>query len=167
MVEEWQKSWIDETSGEKIYWAIIRPKTEEELKKVKEEYEEYNASQDEGDKTDFETWTETQDYDVLNILEEPKSEEDWEKAGLIINIEGGYEGAYAFKRNFHDIPDWREADDWELSDYSKLRILNLVTEGYLDDEIVCWIFRNDLINQLTDKGKISDEEFAEINKLTG
>lgn len=165
MVEEWQESWEDEASGEEIYWAYIRPKNEEELKEVKKEYEEYKVVA--GEKAvDFELWAECEEADVMNVLERPKTKEEFEKSALLINIEGGNEGAYAFKKDAWDIPSFEEADDWELSDYSKLRILNLVTEGYLDQEIVCWIFRNDLMNQLTDNGKISDEEFTKLNKLS-
>lgn len=166
MVDSWKESWIDETSGEKIFWGIIRQKTEEELKEVKKEWEEYNATKEKDiDKISFETWAECEESDVLHVLEEPKTEDDWHKAALLINIDGGFEGCYAFKQNFHDVPSFKEADDFELSDYSKLRILNLVTQEYLGEEVVSWIFRNDLINELTDKGKISDEEFIKINHL--
>ena len=165
MSDEWKNGWIDEVNGEKVYWCFLRDKTEEELKEVKKEWEESNALCDcDDDKLLFEDWCDNQDYDVRHFLEKPKTDEEWNKSVLCIECDKGAEGMYCFSENPYDIPTIEDGDE-SFSDYTKLRILNLVMLGHLESIVLDWMFRNWLMNYITDNGKITDEQFKELNKL--
>lgn len=165
MSDVWKMGWVDSKTQEKIYWAFVRPATDEELKPIKKEWEEYNDCQtEEDDKVLWDDWGDHEERDIMNVLEKAKTNDEFKKSVLMMELDNGAEGMVAFSSNRWDIPTFEE-EDYELSDYSKLRILNLVSLGYLDGDIVNWLFRNKLMNELTDKGKISDEEFKLLNSL--
>jgi hypothetical protein len=163
-MSEWKEEWFDTKAKEKIYWCFVRPATEEELKPIRQNWEEYNSQQEEDDKILWEDYGDYLERDIMNVLERPKTEEEWKKAVLCIEQDGGREGLICFYENGFEIPIIEDGDD-DFSDYTKLRILNLVMLGYVPEETISLMFRNFLTNYYTDNGKITDEEFKKLNKL--
>jgi hypothetical protein len=164
VLKEWQKEWIDEKTGEKIYWVYVRDANTTELEETKKEWEEYNECQEEDDKVLWEDWGDHEERDVLHYVEKAKTKEDFDKSILVMEVDGCVEGFLAFENNAWEIPTF-EDEDCELSDYTKLRILRLVSLGYIEGEIINWLFRNYLMNYIIDNGNITDEQINELNKL--